>query len=132
MAFATTEDVATRLGRALTAAEEAMAEQVIETVEGIILEIAGTPEPSPVPAYYKALCITKVIQVGTNPNGLASESKTLGQASQSRTYPRGLDGLGLALTEHEEATVRRIANNAVSGSSYPRALPHEFVTEAES
>lgn len=131
MAFATTDDVATRLGRDLTVAEDAFAEQVIEDVQGLILEIAGTAEPSPVPTYYKALCVSKVIALGANPTGLASESETLGAHTYSKTFPRSMDGLDVFLTEHEEYTVRRIANNAVSGSSHPDAIPHAFVTEPE-
>jgi hypothetical protein len=129
MALATTTDVETRLGRSLTAAEEAMAEQVLELVEGMILEITGADEPSPVPLYYKALCIEKVIMVGTNPNGLASESETLGAHSHSRTFQRASD-IGVFLTDSEERTIRRIANNKVSGSSRPHSLPHDvYVTE---
>lgn len=129
MAFATTADVETRLGRSLTTAEEAMAEQVIDTVTELIVEIAGKAEEDLTASYFQALCIDKVLLIGANPNGLASESETLGDHTYSKTFPRNSDD-GLFLTEREEHTVRRIANNAVSGSSRPRALPHDtYVTE---
>lgn len=130
MAFATPTDVATRLGRSLTAAESAMAEQVIDDVSGLILEIDGRAEDDidPTPAYYRALCVAKTLQVGANPSGLASHAESLGAYSETKTFPRSLDGADIFLTEREEQVIRRIAGS-VSGSSYPRGMPHEFVTE---
>lgn len=121
MAFATTDDVATRLGRSLTAAEEAMAEQVIEIVEAQIIDAvdkdaAWATALNPVPPLFKALCVEKVIVVGSNPNGLAAESKTLGQASQSRTYQRSNDA-GIFLTIEEERRVRLVVFGTLVGSA---------------
>lgn len=123
MALASTDDVEIRLGRDLTDAEEATAELVIEVVGEMILEIAGTDEPDPIPAYYRALTIEKTIGAVTNPDSLASESEGLGAYTSSRTFQRAGD-VGVFLTDREEAMIRRTAGS-VSGSSYPRSLPHE-------
>lgn len=126
MAFATYSDVQTRLGRDLTTAEQGAATAVIATVEGLIVEVSGEAAPTSVPAYYKALCVEKALNVISRPEP-AIASDTLGDYSV--TFTRD-DDLGVFLTEREEFTVRRIANNAVSGSSRPHALPHDvYVTE---
>ncbi len=131
MALATTDDIATRLGRSLTEPEEALSELTIELTQGLILEVAGTDEPDPVPAYYRALCIEKTINVGANPNGLAAESESLGAWSHSQTFQRAGD-IGIFLTEREEFQIRRIANNAVSGSSRPHSIIHDtYVAEED-
>lgn len=129
MAFATVDDVAIRLGRGLTSAEEAMAEMVLDSVTGLIAEVAGQDDVwaealDPVPAYYKVLCVEKVITVGSNPNGYAALSEQLGAYQVSKTFQRSQD-IGLFLSEYEERMVRRIANNAVSGSTRVPALLHD-------
>lgn len=129
MAFATKDDVATRLGRELTDDEQVTAAAVIATVEGLIVEVSGLAPPDPVPVYYKALCVEKAIGVLANPQNVASQSEQLGDYQHSETFPRALDD-GVFLTDREEMTVRRIANGIVSGSSRARALPHDvFVIE---
>ena len=131
MAFATAADVEARLGRDLTVAEEAAAEAVIETVTGLVLEVAGTAESSPVPTYYTALAVEKAVGAISNPSNLASESETLGAHTHAQTFPRSLD-LGVFLSEREEYQVRRIANGLVSSSTRTHALPHDvYVTESE-
>lgn len=124
MAFASADDVEMRLGRDLTDAEANQADLAIEIVSEMILEVAGTDEPSPAPAYYRALAIEKAIGAVTNPNSLAVESEGLGAYTSSRTFQRAGD-VGIFLTEREEAMIGRIASGVVSGSSYPRSLPHE-------
>lgn len=127
MSLATYADVATRLGRSLSTAEQALATSIITSVEGQIVEVSGKAAPSPAPAYYKALCVEKAVSVISRPEpAIAAES--LGQ--HSVTYTRESDDLGVFLSEYEERQVRRIANNRVSASSRARALPHDaFVTE---
>lgn len=125
MAFATAEDVATRLGRDLSAAEEALAEYVIDSVTGEIVDAVDQDADwatalTPVPSVFKTLCVEKVVVVGTNPNGLASESKTLGQASQSRTYQRSNDD-GIFLTDSEKRKVREAYYGTLSGTSRTRS-----------
>lgn len=129
MPFATYSDVQTRLGRTLSEAEQATATAVIALVEEMIIEVSGEAAPTPaVPAYYTALCVEKALNAISRPEG-AVAAESLG--AWSVTYSRESDGLSVFLTEREEYVIRRIANGRVSGSSYPRAMPHEFVTEPE-
>lgn len=129
MAFATTDDIAARLGRELSDSELDRAEWIIPLVQALILEVAGTAEPNPAPAYYRALCVEKTINVIENPSGLATESESLGDWSHSQTFQRAGDA-GVFLTDREEQMIRRIANNAASGSSRPHSIVHDtYVAE---
>lgn len=125
--FGTSEDVGRRLGRDLTEAEAATAEAAIQAVAEMILEVAGTTEPDPVPAYYRALCIEKALAAISNPAGVAAESLGAHSVTYSRNSP------GMFLTDLEERTIRRIANGSVSGSVRTHSLVHDvYVTEPES
>lgn len=129
MAFATTTDVAIRLGRDLTTAEAAMAEQVIELVTGLIADAAGQAAAwaaalDPVPAYYRALCIDRVLKVGTNPNLVQSMSEQLGAYSKTKTFPR--DITGVFLTEQEERLCRQAVFGA-AGSFRPRSVVDDLI-----
>jgi hypothetical protein len=133
MPFATSDDVATRLGRDLTAAETAMAEQVIDMVTGLIVDevdrdLAWATALDPVPVVLKALCVDKVIAVGANPNGLRSNSQTLGQASYSKSFR---DDAGLWLTPQQARLVRQAVYGSLSGSSTPRAMQDRLINLRE-
>ncbi len=124
MAFATADDVETRRGSALSADQTALAEQVIETVTGLIADVAGygpawASSLDPVPAYYKALCVEKAVDVLARPES-AIASETLG--AHSVTYARESDGAGIFLSEREELNIRRLSGS-VSGSVHVQALP---------
>lgn len=135
MAFATTSDIATRLGRSLTAAEAAMAQQVIDLVTGMIVTAAGQDDAwaaglDPIPAYYKALCIDRVMRVGVNPELVQSMTEQLGSHSTTRTFPRDAAG-GVFLTDQELLLVSRFAGSPSSGSARTESLVHDvYVTEA--
>lgn len=134
MAFATAEDVATRLGRELTADEEATAELVIELTTGLI-ETAANENAAwsaalvPVPKLFTILCLERAVRTILNPTGAASLSKTLGQFSYSETRPRAED-LGLLLTEGEERLVRRALGKPPSTSSRPKSVIGDFLPES--
>jgi hypothetical protein len=109
MPFATFEDVAIRLGRPLTAAEEAMAGSVIELVTGLIADAVGKDAAwavalDPVPPTLRAVCVEKTLAVGSNPNRLAAFSEQLGAHQVSKTFPRS--DVGVFLTDEEERRVR--------------------------
>ena len=110
MAFATYTDVANRLLRTLTSAEQTAATAVIADVTTQIADEVGRDAAwaaalSPVPGYLKAICIEKAISAIANPSNFASESETLGSYSHSQTYPRATDG-GVLLTDDEARRVR--------------------------
>lgn len=120
MAFATTDDVATRLGRALTGAEAAMAEQVIESVTAQIADavnhdLTWAEDLDPVPGVLKTLCVEKVIVVGSNPSGLAAENESLGAYSHGRTFQRSND-VGVWLTAAEQRMARLAVHGRLSTS----------------
>lgn len=128
MAFATSDDVAIRLGRDLTAAEEAFADEVIADVQSLIAEMLGEDDDwaddlNPVPRVFKTICVEKAILVGSNPNGLTSRSETLGSFSESETFRR--DAGGIMLTDDEERRVRLAYYGRSSGSSRPESTADE-------
>jgi hypothetical protein len=134
MAFATSDDVATRLGRDLTQAEVDMVDLVIEIVTGLIADAAGQTAAwaaalTPVPAYYKALCIEKAIVVGSNPNQLVSLQKQLGAYMSDKTFRPTT----LFLTAEEEARILKfVPGVAVSGSARVPSLLHDvYVREGD-
>lgn len=132
MAFATADDIATRLGRSLTDDERSQATSVIADVTGLIADAASRDAAwatalTPVPVALKALCVKKAISVISNPLGLASESERLGQHEHAQTFPRNGDGVDVFLTEAEERRVNWAIYGSNSGSSSPEAPVDRFV-----
>lgn len=126
--FATNEQVGIRLGRALSAAEEAFVDEVVADVTLLIAECLGEDEDwadalDPVPRTFKTICVEKAILVGSNPNGLTSRSETLGSFSESETFRR--DAGGIMLTDDEERRVRLAYYGRSSGSSRPESTADE-------
>jgi hypothetical protein len=129
--FATPDDVATRLGRDLSGAEQNMVEQVVEQVTGLIAEVVGkdlawAAALDPVPATLKVLCIQKAIQVGTNPQQLRQEGEQLGSYQHNRTWPAAQD-MGLYLTEAEEQIVRRAVYGTTRATVPVASIADQFV-----
>lgn len=145
MALATPEDVEKRLGRALAGGEEGIAESVIATVTGLIIDCAGREQAwadalDPVPVALKGLIIEKVVGAISNPFNLAAQSDTLGAYSGSQTFPRSSD-IGVFLTPFEERIVSRAVYGSTTGSALPKGMfdreielaesPNEEIDEAE-
>lgn len=135
MAFATHEDVQTRLGRDLTSTEQAAATDVIATVTGLIVDCVDRDEEwaedlSPVPAALKAICVEKAIGAISNPHGVASFSESLGAHSYSQTSRRSAD-VGPFLTPFEERQVQRAVYGRNSHSSSPRSVVDRIIDLAE-
>lgn len=114
--FATSADVQTRLGYALTAQQTEQAAHVIARVTGLIRDLLGKDQQwadslDPVPEVFATLCEDKAIGVVVNPTNLASESEQLGAYQHSQTFQRAMDG-GVFLTEAEKREVRKAAGVA--------------------
>jgi hypothetical protein len=123
VAFASTQDVADRLGRDLTAGEETSVDLLIELVTGVIAEAAGEDDAwaaalSPVPVVIKAVTVEVVCRGLANPNSLESLQETLGQHNYSARFREA----GLWLTDHEERLVRRAAGTSMSGSALVKSI----------
>ena len=117
-AIATHEDVAARLARTLTEAQQQQATAVIASVTGLIGDTTGLTVDevealSPVPETLKALAVDKAVLLVDNPGGLAAFTETLGAHTYSGTYPRAAD-IGIFLSADERRRVRR----AVGGTGF--------------
>lgn len=134
MAFATADDVGTRLGRTLTDTEEAQVEAVLETVDGLIRDAVDRDadwDPDPVPAALKEMSIQKAISAIANPQNVASYSEQLGQHSYSATFQRGQDG-GVFLSDQEGRALRLAVYGTNAASSSPRGLSDRIIDLRES
>lgn len=135
MAFATHEDVQTRLGRDLTEQEQGTATDVIADVTGLIVDCVDRDSDwaaglDPVPAALKAICVEKALAAIVNPRGVASQSESLGAHSHSETFRRTAD-VGVFLTPLEERRVARAVYGRNSGSSTPRSVLDRTIDLAE-
>lgn len=118
--FCTVTDIATRLGRDLTAPEQATVQMLCELVTNEIAAAADKDADWPgsltaVALPLRAIAVDVVTRVMRNPSGFSSTSETLGAYSYTERY--GSDdsttGGGLALTPAEARRARR----AVFGAS---------------
>lgn len=110
--FATTADVATRLGRALTADETAKVTALIASATALIATTARQSDEwastlSPVPEILKSVTVEVVHRVLTNPTGASSLTEQLGSYQHGENYRS--DMTGLSLTRDERRLVRRAA-----------------------
>lgn len=124
LTFATTTDVATRLGRDLTDAERAQAQGALEDTAGLMRVEADKDDdwmPDPVPATLKAMSIQKAVAALINPNNVAATSRTLGAFSESLTFQRSQDG-GVFLSEEEGRRVRLAVYGSNAGTGRARSV----------
>jgi hypothetical protein len=113
VSFATAEDVATRLGRSLSATEAGTAEMLLAGATGLIAQAADQTDAwadalEPVPQMLAMLTIEIVARAMLNPQGASTVSEQLGayQSTMSWTTGDG-DSFGLYLSRVEERLVRR-------------------------
>jgi len=125
LAFATSADVATRLGRALTEAETAQIDGALGDVAQLIRQAGGKAADwmpaTTVPRLLRSLSIEKAIGVIVNPHNLASESEQLGAYQHSQTFPRSAD-IGIFLSDDERRQVRRAIYGTNAASVRPPSL----------
>lgn len=116
MAFATADDIATRLMRALTGAETEAAELLLDGAASLIALALDKDDDwvddlNPVPTPLHFVSIEIVARAINNPSGAESQREQLGQYSYSVTWGENHQTT-LYLTKYERAMVRR----AVFGS----------------
>lgn len=130
MAFATTEDIATRLGRTLNAVEAATTSMLLDHATGLILNALGKTTLSPTPVVVWSVCVEAVTRVLLNPAGVRSESETLGAHSHSASFTAPMGALGaLQLTQEEELRVRRAVFGTNTGSARPGGIIDDVLEE---
>lgn len=117
MAFATSQDIETRVGRDLTTAELAQAGQLLDAATAIMAEAAGkdddwADELSPVPQILKTVCIEIVSRVLDNPSNLDSFRESIGAYSYSKDFRAGY----LMPTPAERDLIRRVAGTPTTAS----------------
>jgi hypothetical protein len=122
VALATHTDVATRLGRELTEAEQKTATQVIETATGLIADAVDrtmewAERLDPVSPVLRGICVERALAAIANPANLASESETLGDHTHAQTHRRAPEGGVLPLTPVEERMISRAVYGATTGSA---------------
>lgn len=108
MAFATADDIASRLGRALGVSETAPVDLLLELATGAIAAAADRDDDwaaalSPVPTMLKAICIELVVRALANPQNLDSMQEGLGAHQYSVRFRQA----GILPTEMEERIIRR-------------------------
>jgi len=131
MAFATAEDVATRLGRVLTATEAATAEMLIEAATAVIAEAASKNDAwatalTPVPQFLHFLCVELVVRSMANPEALTRFQEQLGAYSSTKAFQSPASGGGLMLAEWEVNAVRRTVYGTLSGSARVESLADDI------
>lgn len=117
MAFASIDDVKARLGRPLTEADEAAANFLLVGAQMFVEAAAEKTEEQldSFPPVLRFVTVEMVCRAMANPQGLASESETLGAYSHTERY--SAEGADLLLTKTEELLVRRAVHGTLSGSA---------------
>jgi hypothetical protein len=132
MAFASADDVATRLGETpLSEADQAAASQLLDFATAVLTDAVDkstgwADELDPVPEVLKGLAVELVCRAMASPQGLAAASETLGAYTREETYRRDLS-TAMALTPVEERIARSAVYGSSSGSSSPESLVDRIV-----
>jgi hypothetical protein len=108
MAFATAEDVATRLVRALTDEEAAAAELLLDMTAAEIRQVVGRTEAElpdeDAPAVLRSVSIEAVCREMASPIGAEATAETMGSYTYRVDY---FEKGGTLLTEEEKRLIRR-------------------------
>lgn len=131
MAWPTNAEIATRLGRTLTTAEEDQADLLLEQAVAAVADACGKDDDwadalDPIPVALAGIVIEATARAITAPIGVRSTQEQLGSYSHSESYNDQL-AQGLQLTPAEERRARRIVFGSNSGSAtLPNVLDELF------
>jgi hypothetical protein len=131
VAFASTADVAKRRGRPLEGSDEDTAAYLLEAAQSVIEEVverdeaAIVAEKGGVPTILKFIAVEKVLRAMANPQGLASQSETLGAHSHTERFNSG-GSTDLLLSEVEERLARKAVYGQLSGTARTKSLASEI------
>jgi hypothetical protein len=132
MAFATTSDVQTRIGRTLTTAETNQASQLLTAATSIIAQAGGKDDDwvddlETTPQILKTVCIEMVARVVDNPANLDSFRETIGSYSYSKDFRAGY----LMPTPPERDLIRQVIGTpSTTGVRLDSVLTDVFPLEA--
>lgn len=132
MAFATTSDVQTRIGRTLTTAETNQASQLLTAATSIIAQAGGKDDDwvddlETIPQILKTVCIEMVARVVDNPANLDSFRETIGSYSYSKDFRAGY----LMPTPPERDLIRHVIGTpSTTGVRLDSVLTDVFPLEA--
>jgi hypothetical protein len=117
MAFASVGDITARLG-VLSKAQEDAAGFLLEGAQAVVEEAAEKTEEelgeNP-PSILRFVTVEVVCRALANPQGLSSQSETLGSYAHTERFSAEAES-GLLLTKTEELLVRRAVHGALSGT----------------
>lgn len=119
MAFATSTDVARRLGRDLTSSEEDQVELLLDLATAAIANAADLTDAeasTPVPTVIRGFCIELTCRALANPSGLFSKSETIGSYSYTQNFNRDVSS-AMALSDVEVLVIRRTLLGSNAGSA---------------
>lgn len=130
MAFATTSDLETRLGRTFTEAQDAQASMLLDLATSAIAGACDKDDDwaatvTDIPPAVRVVCIEAAVRAMVNPDGVRSRSETLGTYTLAESYTTQASGAGLELTDREERAVRR----AVFGTSSATVRPDSLIDD---
>lgn len=121
MAFATSTDVETRLGRALTSIEEDQVELLLDLATAAISNAADLSDAessvlSPVPTVIRGFAIELTCRALANPSGLFSKSEQIGSYSYTQNFNKDVSS-AMALSDIEVLVIRRTLLGSNAGSA---------------
>jgi hypothetical protein len=124
--LATASEVGVMLGRDLSEAEIGQADMMIGiATANILAAVDKDGDWLPTAAqqtFLNGLCVQLTCRAMANPQGLASQSESLGAHSATTAYSRDIPGSGLGLTSPEELAARRVVWGTNSGSAKARSV----------
>lgn len=134
MAFATTDDVGTRLGRDLSDPETLAVTFLLEGATAVIAEGAGRDDDwaaalDPVPKLLKLLAVELTCRALANPNALDGLTEQLGAFNYSARFRN--EGGGLLLTKTEELIVGRVVNGSNRASPRTPSILDDIYPEGD-
>lgn len=133
--FAALSDVARRMGRELTAAEEDQTLYLLAAATDLIADAVGrdgtwAAQLEPIPPALRIITVEAVVRLLFNPRGAQTTQETLGSYSHSETFSQnGANATsGLMLTVAEERRARQAVFGAGAGSVRVRSVLHDVAT----
>lgn len=135
MAFATSTDVAKRLGRELTSSEEDQVGLLLDLATAAVANAADLTDAeasalTPVPTVIRGFCIELTCRALANPSGLFSKSEQIGSYSYTHNFNRDVSS-AMALSDIEVLVIRRTLLGSNSGSARAENVLDELVCEID-